>query len=50
MEAAILSWLAVVTRGVTSQDLATVDAVMNDFYANAVAYFAEADLGVDVEG
>ena len=50
VEAAILSWLAVVTRGVTPQDLATVDAVMNDFYANAVAYFAEADLGVDIEG
>ena len=39
VEEAILSWLAVVSNGVSREDLATVDAVFDTFYTNAVEYF-----------
>ena len=35
----MLSWIAIVGKGVSRDDLATVDAVFDTFYTNAVEYF-----------
>lgn len=40
VEEAMLSWIAVASKGVSREDLAVVDAVFDTFYANAVEYFA----------
>jgi DNA-binding MarR family transcriptional regulator len=39
MEKAMLSWIAVVSRGVSPSEIDTVGAVFDTFYANAVEYF-----------
>ena len=39
VEEALLSWIAIVSGGVSRKDLDTVDAVFDTFYANAVEYF-----------
>jgi DNA-binding MarR family transcriptional regulator len=40
VEDAMRAWLAIVCRGVSQADLDTVNAVFNQFYANAQEYFA----------
>jgi DNA-binding MarR family transcriptional regulator len=39
VEEAMLSWVATISEGVSQEDLATVNAVFDTFYANAVEYF-----------
>ena len=39
VEEAMLSWIAIVGKGVSRDDLATVGAVFDTFYTNAVEYF-----------
>ena len=39
-EEAMLSWIAIVSRGVSQANLNTVNAVFDTFYANAAEYFA----------
>ncbi len=39
-EEAMLSWIAIVGKGVSQADLDTVNAVFDTFYLNAVEYFA----------
>lgn len=44
MEEAMLSWVAIVNRGISQSDLDTLEAVFDTFYANAVEYFAAASI------
>lgn len=39
VEDALRSWLAIASRGVSQADLETVEAVFDQFYANAQEYF-----------
>ena len=39
VEEAMFSWIAIASKGVSREDLATVDAVFDTFYTNAVEYF-----------
>jgi DNA-binding MarR family transcriptional regulator len=39
MEEAMLSWIAIVNKGVSQAELETFEAVYDAFYANAVEYF-----------
>lgn len=40
MEEAMLSWVAIFSKGVSQSDMDTVGAIFDTFYANAVEYFA----------
>lgn len=40
MEDAMLSWIAIFSKGVSQSDMDTVEAIFDTFYANAVEYFA----------
>jgi DNA-binding MarR family transcriptional regulator len=45
VEEAMLSWVAVVSRGVSRANLGTVNTVFDTFYTNAVEYFTTEEAG-----